>query len=444
VSGGQRPAGFGDHSDEFDGTGSWRLGVLAACAFGLAVVLNAFIATILAAVGLVLLWFSIRIRVRVRGVVTDLRLTAAVVSVAVVAIVVPQTLNGSPSLWITAAVPATVILLVLADVAHGWTRRHLVAAGVVLAAAGLLSGVWIVHSSLGLGLDVVLLHEKAAAALAGGLSPYGDAVSTPNGAPGAPPGSMIVGYPYPPIAAFAYALSTWALHDPRWINLACWIVLLFCAVILARNRHDGLPVPVLLVAGLPGWSFMLQSGWTEPLSAAWIGLAAAAWERPVLGGLALGAAVGSKQYFIATLPLILLYRGEAWRRRGAAAAAGALLILFPAVISGAADAWRSLVLFHAQTPLRPDSSNVIGLLMRFGVQWAPPAWLATGVTFALVAFLARRISTSAEFWRTMAFGLAVFFMLSRQALPNYWYLVAVIAALGSLSEQRRPPFQQPA
>ena len=34
----------------------------------------------------------------------------------------------------------------------------------------------------------------------------------------------------------------------------------------------------------------------------------------------------------------------------------------------------------------------------------------------------------------MAAGLAVFFLLSSQAMPNYWYLVAVVAVFGSQAE----------
>jgi hypothetical protein len=50
-----------------------------------------------------------------------------------------------------------------------------------------------------------------------------------------------------------------------------------------------------------------------------------------------------------------------------------------------------------------------------------------------VTLLARGSTDSAAFWRTLAAGLAAFFLLSSQAMPNYWFLVAVIAAFGSLS-----------
>ena len=50
---------------------------------------------------------------------------------------------------------------------------------------------------------------------------------------------------------------------------------------------------------------------------------------------------------------------------------------------------------------------------------------------AMVSLLAQRATDSAGFWRAMAAGLAAFFLLSSQAMPNYWFLVAVIAIFSS-------------
>jgi hypothetical protein len=71
---------------------------------------------------------------------------------------------------------------------------------------------------------------------------------------------------------------------------------------------------------------------------------------------------------------------------------------------------------------------VLGLL---GIHWNPPVWLGLGVSVTLVSLLARRATDSAGFWRAMAAGLAVFFLFSSQAMPNYWFLVAVIAVFSS-------------
>jgi hypothetical protein len=279
----------------------------------------------------------------------------------------------------------------------------------------------------------VILHESAAVALAHGENPYGSAVIAPNGAPGVPPGSMIVGYPYPPIVALMYSAGTWLTGEPRWISLACWIVLLVS--LLYRLREDPNPslTPVLLLTAFPGWAVMLQSGWTEPLSAALLAIAAALWRRPTSSGVALGCALGTKQYFVAMVPALLRWRDAGWQRRVATAIIVAAVAMVPALIWSPVDAWRSLVAFHTSTPLRADSQNIAGVLVAYGWQWAPPAWAAL-LLAAGAAAASRPQRDRAACWHGAAIGLAVLFLFSRQAMPNYWYLVAVTALLGSIPE----------
>jgi uncharacterized membrane protein len=212
-----------------------------------------------------------------------------------------------------------------------------------------------------------------------------------------------------------------------------WIALAVCGLELFRRRRGepGAALSFLLLAALPGLSMMLQSGWTEMLSAALIALTAVTWGRPVASGIALGAALGSKQYLVVALPLIVLHRGIGWRRRAAAASATALCSVLPAFAWSPRDAWHSLVYFHARTPPRTDSSNLVGVLGLAGIHWSPPVWLSLGVSVTLVSLLARRAEGQARFWRALAAGLAALFLLSSQAMPNYWYLVAVAGVFGS-------------
>jgi uncharacterized membrane protein len=305
--------------------------------------------------------------------------------------------------------------------------------GATVVAVVLIAGISVVRATKDMGIDVVQLHQQAAAALARGENPYGPAVSVPNGSPGVPVGSKIVGYPYPPIVALVYASSVSLLGDPRWASLASWIVVALCGLeLFCRRRRDaGSALPFLLLAVLPGWGMMLQSGWTEMLSVALIAVAALAWQRPIVSGIALGAALGSKQYFVVTLPLLVLYRGIGWQRRAATAIATIVFCLLPAFAWGPGDAWQSLVVFHTHTPPRTDSSNLVGVLGLFGIHWNPPVWLGLGVSLTMASLLARRATNSAGFWRAMAAGLAAFFLLSSQAMPNYWFLVAVIAVFSS-------------
>jgi hypothetical protein len=417
--------------DDVSGCGLGRIQQLmaffSACAFALAIVLSPLAGACVAALGLLLLMLSFAEGEATSRVASPLRLTAALIAVALVAILVPYSIVGAVPRWVPAALPLLVILMAFAAL-PGW-RRQLVPAGAAVIAAGLMSGAVLIHAAGDIGIDVVLLHQSAASALARGENIYGPAVTVPNGAPGLPPGSMVVGYPYPPVVAVAYAAGTWLSGDPRWTNLAAWAVLTVCTLVLFVSRQKD-TLSFLLVAALPGRAAMLQSGWTEMLSAALVALAAVSWSRPVLSGVALGLALSSKQYFAVALPLLLLHK-DSRGVRAPVALATAAIALMPVLILAPADAWRAMVLSHAQGPPRIDSTNLAGVLARFDIRWAPPAWVGFGAATIAIAMLARRADGPAGFWRACGGGLAVFFLLSSQAMPNYWYLVAVIAVIGS-------------
>ena len=411
-----------------------RLSFLAAASFGLAVVLNVFAATLFASLGLILLLLSFGQRAaRVSRFISPIRLAAALITVALIAAIIPDPIGGLPGDSLAAvAVPAVVIAIVVAGITSAWMRRHPLATGTTVIVIALITGILLIHAVKDVGIDVVQLHRQAAMALARGENPYSESVSVPNGSPGVPPGSMIVGYPYPPVAALVYSASTWLWGDPRWASLASWIVLAVCGLLLFRERQDAAStLPFLLLSVLPGWAMMLRTGWTEMLSAALVALAAVTWKRPVVSGIALGAALGSKQYLIAALPLIVFYRGDGWRRRSTTAFVTAALFVLPAFAWSPADAWRSMVMFHAVTPARTDSSNFAGVLALLGIHWSPPVWIGLGVSLALASLLTRRAAGAAGFWRAMAAGLAAFLLLSSQAMPNYWFLVAVVAVMGA-------------
>jgi hypothetical protein len=107
------------------------------------------------------------------------------------------------------------------------TKRSIAGAITVLALGiTLVVGVLHLNAVQGVGLDVYLLHTQAADALANGQNPYTDVVEVPNGAPTAAPGETIVGYPYPPVTAIAYAAGEWTMSDARYTSLASWLVLL--------------------------------------------------------------------------------------------------------------------------------------------------------------------------------------------------------------------------
>jgi hypothetical protein len=384
--------------------------------------------------GVSLLVASVTGAQRLARAITTLRLTAITIALALAAIVVPQPLHGSPPWLVSRGLPAIALVFALAHlVSPALVLRLRAALIATLVIVSVVAGSWLIHLSRRAGYDVVLLHERAAVVLARGENPYGDAVTAPNGAPGAPEGSLIVGYPYPPVAALAYAAGAWITGEPRWVSFGCWIVLLISLLHVQRRSRTQSLLPALMLTAFPGWAAMLQSGWTEPLSMALLAVAIALWQSPAASGAALGCALASKQYFIAMLPALARWRGVAGQRRVVIAAVVAVVMLLPAVVWGPADAWRSLVGFHLSTPLRADSRNIAGVLAGQGWPLAPPAWLA--LLFAVgTAAAVPPLRNRAACCRAAALGLAVFFLFSRQAMPNYWYLVAVAALLGSIDE----------
>jgi hypothetical protein len=244
--------------------------------------------------------------------------------------------------------------------------RPLLPALILLVTAVTVTGLFLVRATSAFGIDVVDLHYAAADALQSGLSPYGLAVEVENGSPVAPPNSTIVGYPYPPLTALLYSASVWLFDDPRWIGLLAWLATLGLAgAIASRSERPLAGVVVSALAALPTWTLMIQSGSTEVLTLGLIAAALAFWRSGTfLGPVALGLAMASKQYFILSLPLLLIHPATRGRR-AVIAVASASMTLLPLALD-LQNAWGALVMFHANTPPRPDSSNLVGLLAFLG------------------------------------------------------------------------------
>jgi Glycosyltransferase family 87 len=408
-----------------------RIASVSACCFGVAGVLRPVPGATLAAVGLVLLLLTFsRQADRIAARLSNLRLFAAMVATAFVAMVVPYSVVGDAA-HSFAALPATAI------VAGGWSAvrktsgNSLWTVSAVLI-AGVLTGAHLIGAAAERRIDVVLLHEAAADALARGENVFGPAVSVPDGSPEATAGSMIVGYPYPPIVAVGYGVMTWFTGESRWMGLAAWLILMTCAARIVLRRDRGI-LPFLVLAALPGFGPMIQGGWTEMLSAALVALSALFWTRPWLSGLWLGLGLSSKQYLALAMPLILFAANSRWQRASWALATAACVTV-PAFALAPPDAWQAMVISHSVMPIRVDSVNLAGVVGQFGVTWAPPLWVSAGFSVIAFSVLGRRAIGGGEFWRALAAGLAVFFLLSRQAMPNYWYFVATIAALSASND----------
>jgi hypothetical protein len=324
------------------------------------------------------------------------------------------------------------------------TRRQLFALALGAALVLAASGAMILAADAGTGDDVYFIHERAAKALARGLSPYGPAVEVPDNSPFAAPGATIVGYSYPPPALLAYAASSWILGDSRWTGLLAF-VLVVVALGGRASRADaatasmGRTAACLLLASLPSWPRMLEEGWTEPVSLALLTVSALAWARPWAASIALGCALASKQYFLLAAPAVgvALLRASRGRLRALVTIVTGLACLAPALLDPRGF-WRAAIRTHLERPPRPDGAGLVSVLTRLTPMrtWPSAAGAATLLLCWIVGVAAaRRAPRGAGPWAATALVLGVGAFLSPQGSPNYWFIASGASALALVVDE---------
>ena len=289
-------------------------------------------------------------------------------------------------------------------------------------------------------IDVILVNEAGAAAIADGQNPY-TSVAVPSSSPFADEEDGFVGYVYPPAALVTYSASQWLLGDTRWVNV---IALAFFVLLLLRPWSErAAPTAAYAAAAslaivlLPSLGILLRYGWTEPIAFPFLIGAALNWRRrPLLAAVLLGLAFATKQYFILLAPLVIFWDDE-WRWRRAAIVGGVVLAtMLPFLVLDARALWDAAIAPALATDLRPDSLNVIAL----GIE--PPSWIAIVLAVGLSVVLGRRGGDVVSFFLSSAAVLAIAFLFGLQSFSNYWWMVVgleliafVVAGTGPIRQE---------
>jgi hypothetical protein len=336
------------------------------------------------------------------------------------------------------------VLLATSVVAAAWplppTSRVFGWQALPLLAAYLGLGIVALASAPDPKIDVYVFQRDASAALLAGGNPY--ALTFPNiyendafYGPGVVDGGRVrYGFPYPPLSLLL-VVPAWALAgDPR---LAQLVALVGAAALVARlrpGRTGALAAAVLLLS--PRSLFVLTQAWTEPFAILLLALLVLARERrPRLAPLAAGLLFVIKQYVVILLPLARFLaprdRRDTLRFAAQGVAAGALVSV-PIALWSPGDFWRSAVLWQLVQPPRYDALSYSALLMRVGVDLPVIVPFVAAGALALVA-VRRLPEGGTPFAAGAALVLWGFFVFSKQAFCNYYFLVigaAVLAALG--------------
>jgi hypothetical protein len=248
--------------------------------------------------------------------------------------------------------------------------------------------------------------------------------------------------------------------DARWLYLLVYAGLGLGLARWSLRRRGDLIIPLLLLANPLFLPFLWQGETDVLLLAGLVGLALALGRRrPVLGALAVGAALATK-LLLAPFALVLLAWLAARARRGrldraTAVRAAAALALPCAVTMAPFLLWHpgaiieDVLLFHAG--LAPPRYPILGagfpaLLFDIDVIHdrgaAAPVWSTLLPTVAVLvgacAWVWRRTSVAALFGAGAAASLGAIYF-SRAFTVTYWWLPVTLLVLGAVAAARARP-----
>jgi len=304
----------------------------------------------------------------------------------------------------------------------------------------LVLGAWLINVMWSPPIDVWVFQRDAALRLADGLNPY--AMDFPNiyghddyyGEGVVVDGRVTYGYPYMPVTLLFYLPAELLVHDPRAGNL---VALIAAAALIAWSRPGRIgrgAAGMLLLT--PTVLHLLRYSWTEPIVLLLLAATVTAAVRaPRATGIFLGLFLTAKQFCLVAVPVALLLLRPGGTRREAgrlvvSTIVGAAIGVVPFLLWDVPAFTKAIVEIAAHTAMRFDS-------LGFGPEIANmaggdvPGWVpfaAAGI--AVLLALLRAPWTPSGF--AIATGLAIlaFFIVARQAFPNYYFLVVGAIAIG--------------
>jgi hypothetical protein len=322
-----------------------------------------------------------------------------------------------------------------------------------------LAAVWVLQASPRPKIDVFVIHDGAASGLLAGENPYAmrfDQIYSPELAVQLygsksldAEGRLDAGYTYLPLTILT-AVPGRLLGDVRYGNVLA--VVAAAAFMLGMGGGTGGRLAAMTFLFSPMNFFVLEMAWTEVWSAAlfagfvWsLAGGAGGWRRGAAPWI-FGLLLVSKQH----LPLLVLpvawvclpetrRIGFLWRMLVAG-----MVVTLPMILWNPAAFWQSAVVFLGSTPFRYDGLSIGSALHTVGVRLPGPVWWVFGLgAFGGVVFGLRRCGGDrlVRFAVGSGLAMAVFFVLSKQAFCNYYFLVIACVATG-LAAFFRDQFQE--
>lgn len=304
-------------------------------------------------------------------------------------------------------------------------------------------------------IDVFLVQQAGAKALAHGQNPYATTIPdiygqrSPYYIPMVENGRTLYGYTYPAIVALVEIPSVLLTGDIRYTHLIA-LILASILIALARSTWIGLSAGMLLLIN-PFSLRMVQYAWVDSMAILFFAATLFSTRHyPRAVPYIFGLFLSSKQTMLPCIAFAPLLVGSLWElKKLAAFATKALLVVcavyVPFYLWNPGAFLISLVTVQLHVPLRLDLISYSAYLVNKGAPvlptWAPFLYLPVGIYVAL----RKAARTPAGFAAACALLLLPFFTLSKQGAPNYYYFVIgmLCCALGLAAQDKNDHATKP-